>query len=215
MKRAQTASEPQLWERQKGESEKAFAAFSAYLSQTHHSLKAVAADRGHSLSTVKRWSARWRWVERSLAHERSRRQGGADARRQKPNAERETATWRRHLKEARQFQQLARGAMTQLVALDAETGQPTLNQNLTANEIVALHKYGSALERSVLAAAQFEVQPLAPETDEEDLDGTPEQWEATLWSLHRFQDQEARRLTKLRRHPRPAPHKPPSSPARG
>ena len=57
------------FEQQAGESDKAFAAFSVYLSLgVERSLAEVGRRLGKSMALLERWSARWRWVERVRAH---------------------------------------------------------------------------------------------------------------------------------------------------
>ena len=57
------------FEQQPGESAKAFAAFSIYLSLgPERSTEAVATQLAKSRQLVRRWSARWRWSERAQAH---------------------------------------------------------------------------------------------------------------------------------------------------
>lgn len=57
------------FERQEKESEKAFAAFSIYLSQgTGRSLAKVAAKLGRSKVMMEKWSRRWDWQGRLLAY---------------------------------------------------------------------------------------------------------------------------------------------------
>jgi hypothetical protein len=56
------------WERQYGESSKAFACFAAYRDMGwQRSLKAVAEQMNKNPSLVARWSRRWHWVERAQA----------------------------------------------------------------------------------------------------------------------------------------------------
>jgi hypothetical protein len=57
------------FEQRPGESDKAFAAFSLYLSMgAQRSTAAVAKQLAKSEQLVRRWSARWQWVERVAAH---------------------------------------------------------------------------------------------------------------------------------------------------
>jgi hypothetical protein len=57
------------FEQQPKESDKAFAAFSLYLSMgAERSLAAVGRRLGKSAGLIERWSARWRWTERVAAH---------------------------------------------------------------------------------------------------------------------------------------------------
>jgi hypothetical protein len=59
-----------IWERQMGESIKAFKAFNEYLMMgDERSLAKVREKCGKSLRLIERWSAKWRWVERVQAFE--------------------------------------------------------------------------------------------------------------------------------------------------
>lgn len=58
------------WERQNGESEKAFEAFSIYRDMnTNRSIRAVGETLGKSSALMERWSSRWDWVERVRAYD--------------------------------------------------------------------------------------------------------------------------------------------------
>jgi len=60
---------PHPFEQQPKESNKAFAAFSLYLSLgTNRSTQLVAKRLGKSEQLIRRWSARWDWTERVTAH---------------------------------------------------------------------------------------------------------------------------------------------------
>lgn len=56
------------WERQEGETEKAFRAFVLYRDARSRSIRGVAASLGHTgTGAVSSWSSRWRWLERAKA----------------------------------------------------------------------------------------------------------------------------------------------------
>ena len=58
-----------LWERQPGESEKAFAAFRVGLEMgPKRSLAAVAQECTRHVSLIKRWASRWEWTRRFAAY---------------------------------------------------------------------------------------------------------------------------------------------------
>lgn len=61
--------DPTPWERQEGESAKAFAAFQRYRDQPtmERSLRRLAVNLDRSLEMLGRWSKRWRWVHRVTA----------------------------------------------------------------------------------------------------------------------------------------------------
>jgi hypothetical protein len=62
---------PVPWSQWEGESIKAFSAFTLYLNQgPERSLRAVAEECTKHESLVRRWSARWNWRQRALAHDR-------------------------------------------------------------------------------------------------------------------------------------------------
>lgn len=57
------------FEQRPGESDKAYAAFSLYLSMgPERSLAAVGRKLGKSDTLIERWCSRWRWVDRVAAH---------------------------------------------------------------------------------------------------------------------------------------------------
>jgi len=61
---------PRLWQRQPGEAPADFTAFIAYLRlKGRRSLRAVAAQTGRSVSTIRRLSARFNWADRIAAFE--------------------------------------------------------------------------------------------------------------------------------------------------
>lgn len=56
------------WDRQPGESSKAYAAFQTYLELgENRSLQAVSGELSKSVPLMKRWGAQWGWVERARA----------------------------------------------------------------------------------------------------------------------------------------------------
>ncbi len=61
-------TQPELWERQEGESAQAFQGFAAYRDMgAERSLAKVAQKLGKSKALMERWSVRWQWVVRSDA----------------------------------------------------------------------------------------------------------------------------------------------------
>jgi hypothetical protein len=68
-KNGHKSSEPKSWERQEGESDKAFEAFRCYLEMgPKRSIVAVAQRLSKSIPMIKRWSKRWKWVVRVRNH---------------------------------------------------------------------------------------------------------------------------------------------------
>lgn len=117
---------PAPWERQPGESVRAYAAFCAYrdMPPGERSLRALAARLGYEKaakagrvpSHIQRWSTRWRWVERARAwdDEQDRR-----AREEQIRAVREMRE--RHAREAVALQQKA---LARLKAMDPNELSP-------------------------------------------------------------------------------------------
>ena len=59
-------TQPELWERQEGESAQAFQGFAAYRDMgAERSLAKVAQKLGKSKALMERWSVRWQWVMRA------------------------------------------------------------------------------------------------------------------------------------------------------
>lgn len=58
------------WERQKGESEKAYEAFAVYRDMgTNRSIRAVAQQLAKSRTQIGKWSSAWEWTERVRAYD--------------------------------------------------------------------------------------------------------------------------------------------------
>lgn len=61
-----------MWERQRGESIKAFEAFALYRDMgPKRSIRAVGQELGKSNTLVERWSSKWNWVERAREYDKS------------------------------------------------------------------------------------------------------------------------------------------------
>lgn len=98
------------WERQKGESEKAFEAFAIYRDMGEkRTLTAVAEKLQKSGSLIRRWKDRWDWVERVRAYDN----GLEKEARAKAIKDRKDMT-DRHIKIAMQLQKKALEALTSL-----------------------------------------------------------------------------------------------------
>lgn len=105
------------WERQKGESEKAFEAFAIYRDMGEkRTLTAVAEKLQKSGSLIRRWKDRWDWVERVRAYDN----GLEKEARAKAVKDRKDMT-DRHIKIAMQLQKKALEALT---SLEAEAMSP-------------------------------------------------------------------------------------------
>lgn len=98
------------WERQKGESEKAFEAFAAYRDMGEkRTFTAVAEKLQKSVSLIRRWKDRWEWPERVRAYDNELEK----AARAKAIKDRKDMT-ERHIKIAMQLQKKALEALTSL-----------------------------------------------------------------------------------------------------
>lgn len=98
------------WERQKGESEKAFEAFAAYRDMgSERSITKVVQSLNKSRALIGRWSSRWEWTERVRAYDNELEK----AARAKAIKDRKDMT-DRHIKIAMQLQKKALEALTSL-----------------------------------------------------------------------------------------------------
>jgi hypothetical protein len=127
----QNGTEP--WERQKGESTKAFEAFSIYRDMgPERSLRKVADQLGKSRALIERWSRLWKWVERTREYDNDLEK--------KAHAKAVKAVQDmtdRHIKIAMQLQAKALNALQQLPV-----------QDMTAKEILSFLTEATKLERS-------------------------------------------------------------------
>lgn len=154
------------WERQPGESAKAFAAFAHYRDLgPGRSLRQTGADLPKSIQLLKRWSTRWDWRERAQAHDAEQDRTGRAAAAEAAREEAEQLR-RRQLQDGRDLQRLARAGVAQLIERDSETGESRLRRQLKVTEIVALHRYGGELERE--SGAPQTGEPAAAGPDEDD-----------------------------------------------
>lgn len=69
MAKRKNEQEACLWERQKGESEQAWQAFTIYLQQEKRNLKAVADELHKSYTLIRRWKDTWFWEDRVVAYD--------------------------------------------------------------------------------------------------------------------------------------------------
>lgn len=102
------------WERQKGESEKAFEAFAAYRDMGEkRTFAAVAEKLGKSETLIHRWKLRWGWQERVRAYDNELEREA----RKKVVADRKAMT-ERHIGIAMQLQKKALEALSSLTVED-------------------------------------------------------------------------------------------------
>lgn len=102
------------WERQKGESDKAYQAFSTYLEMgSERTYTAVAAKLQKSCTLIRRWSSNWNWRERIRAYDNSLEKEA----RKKAVADRK-AMMERHIGIAMQLQKKALEALGSLSVED-------------------------------------------------------------------------------------------------
>ena len=98
------------WERQKGESDKAYEAFVTYRDMgTDRSIRAVARKLGKSRTQSGKWSSGWEWTERVRAYDNELEK---EARAQAVKDRKDMTS--RHIKIAMQLQKKALEALTSL-----------------------------------------------------------------------------------------------------
>lgn len=125
-------SDTNPWERQEGESVKAFEAFTIYLEMgDERGIRAVAQRLDKSRTLIGRWSVNYRWVERAAAYDTDvqRRAHAAAVKKKKKMAE-------RHISIALQLQEKALAA---LAALEPEEIDP--------KNLIAMLREATKLER--------------------------------------------------------------------
>ena len=125
-------SDTNPWERQEGESAKAFEAFTIYLEMgDERGIRAVAQQLDKSRTLIGRWSTTYRWVERVAAYDADvqRKAHAAAVKKQKKMAE-------RHISIALQLQEKA------LAALAA-----TKPQDIDPKVLVTMLREATKLER--------------------------------------------------------------------
>ena len=139
-----------LWERQDGESGKAYEAFSVYRDMgAARSVSAVARQLRKSRALIDRWKRQWDWEERARAYDR----------------ELERAAYEEAVKAMREMSRrhIGMGVRMQTKALE---GLSKLNPGkMRTKDIVALLHEGTKLERDSRARI---VEDAAPQDDGED-----------------------------------------------
>lgn len=138
---ARNARSEYSWERQPGESAKAFEAFELYCKMgEERSTRTVAQKCSKSVSLIQRWSCKWNWVDRARDYDNEMRRKSLRA---------EKAAYqkmkKRHIGMAVQLQQKAFDALKNL--------NP---EKLSAKEIREFMKLGTELERMNMALAEQE-----------------------------------------------------------
>ena len=116
---ARCGNETKPWERQDGESAKAFAAFLAYLQLGEkRSLRAVAQKLLKSYTLISRWSRTYQWVDRAAAYDAE--QWRAEREQEKRDARKMR---KRQLEAAEAYQQKAMDAFNLLSPSDLKPGE--------------------------------------------------------------------------------------------
>lgn len=149
------------WERQKGESEKAFEAFSTYRDMgAERTITAVVKRLGKSRNLIDRWKDRWDWKERVRLFDNDLEKQARD----KAVKDRK-AMVDRQIKIAMQVQKKALEALEQLSVEDMSpkdikeyikmaTELERLNRNLEEQNAKATESGGGSLADAVIAAYQ-------------------------------------------------------------
>lgn len=149
------------WERQKGESEKAYEAFAAYRDMGEkRTLTAVAEKLQKSGSLIRRWKDRWDWAERVRAYDN----GLEKEARAKVIKDRKDMT-DRHIKIAMQLQKKALEALGNLSVEDMSpkdikeyikmaTDLERLNRTLEEESSRGSNENSTSLADAVIAAYQ-------------------------------------------------------------
>lgn len=142
-------AEAKPWERQEGESVKAFEAFSAYLEMGgDRSLRAVGQKLGKSTALMERWSRTYKWVERVKAHDAALQQQAYD----------------RAVKKTQQMTDRHISMALKLQAKALEALEATDPKDIDPKNLLAFIREATKLEREARAAA---VHAADPRKDEE------------------------------------------------
>jgi hypothetical protein len=130
------------WERQPNESPQAYEAAFAYFEMgADRSVRAVGRRLRKSGSVISKWSARWHWVERAAAYDRSLTAVAVDA--AAAERAREAAKWeRRRAKTREQDWKLAKALRAKAKAILASE-----DAKFTLRDAVAMADTGSKLAR--------------------------------------------------------------------
>jgi hypothetical protein len=141
-----------LWERQHGETSRAYEGFRTYrdLPVSERSLHTAAERVGNSVRTVERWSVRWRWPERSEAWD--------DACHRIEDQERLEAIRSMHSLHRKAGRAATVTALQALGAIDPNS--------VPVGAIARLLELGTRLERSTLISSVEELQGIEAAEDE-------------------------------------------------
>lgn len=147
------SSDAKPWERQDGESAKAYQAFCKYLDMGEkRSIRAVAQQLGKSATLMARWSSTWHWPDRVAEYE-------ADLRRlayKKAQNDAEKMA-KRHINIALKMQEKA------LAALNA-----TKPEYIQVRDMITLLREATKLERDSRVDVETRTAPLRSEQEVED-----------------------------------------------
>lgn len=147
------SSDAKPWERQDGESAKAYQAFCKYLDMGEkRSIRAVAQQLGKSATLMARWSSTWHWPDRVAEYE-------ADPRRQAYKKAQNDAEKmaKRHINIALKMQEKA------LAALNA-----TKPEYIQVRDMITLLREATKLERDSRVDVETRTAPLRSEQEVED-----------------------------------------------
>ena len=139
------------WDRQPGESAKAFAAFECYkLMGPRRSVVKVAGEIGRHPSLIRRWCQRHHWVDRALAWD------GAQAKEVEAllSHAREQALKRR-VEAGEHVEKLGMLAIQSLITRDQETGKPRLDNRVRPRDAVALYRLALDIHKSLPQAMEI------------------------------------------------------------
>lgn len=147
------SSDAKPWERQDGESAKAYQAFCKYLDMGEkRSIRAVAQQLGKSATLMARWSSTWHWPDRVAEYEEDlRRQAYKKA---QNDAEKMA---KRHINIALKMQEKA------LAALNA-----TKPEYIQVRDMITLLREATKLERDSRVDVETRTAPLRSEQEVED-----------------------------------------------
>lgn len=147
------SSDAKPWERQDGESAKAYQAFCKYLDMGEkRSIRAVAQQLGKSATLMARWSSTWHWPDRVAEYE-------ADLRRKAYKKAQNDAEKmaKRHINIALKMQEKA------LAALNA-----TKPEYIQVRDMITLLREATKLERDSRVDVETRTAPLRSEQEVED-----------------------------------------------